>query len=164
MQWGGMDSTNSSNLNINLEAAVPAKRNRSPDRQPHPPQACRHHRPAGLLAIPQSTRVGGRMQKASYDYTLYGPNTDQLYSEATQLERAVPRLPGLVDVTSELQIKDPRIEITIDDRPAALGGNWTNIANMLYDAFGPQLVSTIYAETNQYYRVLLEVLTDIPNS
>jgi multidrug efflux pump subunit AcrB len=76
----------------------------------------------------------------------------------------VSRLPGLVDVTSDLQIKDPRIEITIDrDRAAALGGNWTNIANMLYDAFGPQLVSTIYAETNQY-RVLLEVLTEIPNS
>ena len=110
------------------------------------------------LSIPQSVRVGGRMQKASYDYTLYGPDTEQLYSEAAKLERVVSRLPGLVDVTSDLQIKDPQIEITIDrDRAAALGVNWTNIANMLYNAFGPQLVSTIYGETNQY-RVLLELL------
>jgi hypothetical protein len=61
------------------EAAAPAKNkplSRSSIRIR--PQACRHHRPAGLLAIPQSIRVGGRMQKASYDYTLYGPNTDQL--------------------------------------------------------------------------------------
>jgi HAE1 family hydrophobic/amphiphilic exporter-1 len=110
------------------------------------------------LSIPQSIRVGGRMQKASYDYTLYGPDTEQLYTEAPKLERAISRLPGLVDVTSDLQIKDPQIEITVNrDRAAALGVNWTNVANMLYNAFGPQLVSTIYSDTNQY-RVLLELL------
>jgi hypothetical protein len=38
-----------------------------------------------------------------------------------------------------------------------LGVDWNNIANMLYDAFGPQLVSTIYGSNNQY-RVLLELL------
>ena len=58
------------------------------------------------LSIPQSIRVGGRMQKASYDYTLYGPDTDQLYAEAAKLERAIARLSGLVDVTSDLQIKE----------------------------------------------------------
>ncbi len=115
------------------------------------------------MSIPQSVRVGGRMQKASYDYTLYGPDTEQLYSEASKLERVISRLPGLVDVTSDLQIKNPQIEVTIDrDRAAALGVNWTNIANILYDAFGPQLVSTIYGDTNQY-RVLLENLPEYQN-
>jgi len=67
-------------------------------------------------------------------------------------------IPGLVDVISDLQIKNPQIRITIDrDRAAALGVDWNNIANMLYDAFGPQLVSTIYGTNNQY-RVLLELL------
>jgi HAE1 family hydrophobic/amphiphilic exporter-1 len=63
-----------------------------------------------------------------------------------------------VDVVSDLQIKNPQIEITVDrDRAAALNVDWNNVANMLYDAFGPQLVSTIYGANNQY-RVLLEVL------
>jgi len=40
---------------------------------------------------------------------------------------------------------------------AALHVDWEDVANMLYDAYGPQLVSTIYGTSNQY-RVLLEVL------
>ena len=112
------------------------------------------------MSIPQSIRVGGRMQKASYDYTLYGPDTEQLYNVAPKLEQVVAHLPGLVDVTSDLQIKNPQIDITIDrDRAASLNVDWRNIANMLYDAFGPQLVSTIYGENNQY-RVLLEILPE----
>jgi len=63
-----------------------------------------------------------------------------------------------VDVTSDLQVKNPQIEIGIDrDRAAALHVDWDDVANMLYDAYGPQLVSTIYGAENQY-RVLLEVL------
>jgi HAE1 family hydrophobic/amphiphilic exporter-1 len=34
------------------------------------------------LTIPQAIRVGGRMSKSSYDFTLYGPDTAQLYEEA----------------------------------------------------------------------------------
>ena len=110
------------------------------------------------LQIPQSIRIGGRNSSASYDYTLYGPNTDELYKAAPQMEAAMGRLPGLVDVISDLQIKNPQIEIEVDrDRAAALGVDWSNLANMLYDAFGPQLVSTIYGADNQY-RVLLELL------
>ncbi|HTR36114.1 MAG TPA: efflux RND transporter permease subunit [Bryobacteraceae bacterium] len=112
------------------------------------------------FAIPQSIRIGGRQQMAAYDYTLYGPDTQQLYTEAAKLERAVNRLPGLVDVVSDLQIKNPQIEVTIDrDRAAALHVDWSNIANMLYNAYGPQLVSTIYGDNNQY-RVLLEILPE----
>ena len=112
------------------------------------------------MSIPQSIRVGGRMARASYDYTLYGPDTDQLYAQAAKLEGVIARLPGLADVSSDLQIKNPQIEITIDrDRAASLGVDWRNIANALYNAYGPQLVSTIYGENNQY-RVLLEILPE----
>ena len=108
--------------------------------------------------IPQSLRVGGRNSASAYDYTLYGPDTEELYRQAPKLEAAMRNLPSLVDVVSDLQIRNPTIQITIDrDRAAALNVDWNNIANMLYDAFGPQLVSTIYGTNNQY-RVLLEVL------
>ena len=110
------------------------------------------------LTIPQAIRVGGRQSKSSYDFTLYGPDTEQLYTEAQKLERVVNRLPGLSEVTSDLQIKNPRVNIVLDrDRAASLNVNWTNVASVLYDAFGPQLASTIYSPTNQY-QVLLEML------
>ena len=67
-------------------------------------------------------------------------------------------MPGLQDVISDLQIKTPRINIVIDrDNAAALHLNWQTISSTLYDAFGPQFASTIYAPNNQY-RVLLEML------
>jgi hydrophobic/amphiphilic exporter-1 (mainly G- bacteria), HAE1 family len=117
-----------------------------------------------FASIPQAIRVGGRMSKSSYDYTLYGPDTQELYAQAPKLERAIARIPGLLDVSSDLQIKTPRVNITIDrDRAAALGLNWSNISNTLYDAFGPRLASTIYAPTNQY-RVLLEMLPEYQTS
>ena len=68
------------------------------------------------------------------------------------------RIPGLQDVTSDLQIKTPRVNIVLDrDRAAALHLNWHAISSTLYDAFGPQFASTIYSPKNQY-RVLLEML------
>jgi len=110
------------------------------------------------MQIPQAIRVGGRNSSAAYDYTLYGPDTEDLYRQAPKLEEAMRRLPGLTDVISDLQIKNPQVRITIDrDRAAALGIDWNNISSMLYDAFGPELVSTIYGNNNQY-RVLLELL------
>ena len=110
------------------------------------------------LSIPQPIRFSGRNSTASYDYTLYSPDTEELYRSAPKLEEAIRRLPGLVDVTSDLQIRNPQIRVTVDrDRAAALGVDWQDISGVLYDAFGPQLVSTIYGTNNQY-RVLLEVL------
>ncbi len=110
-----------------------------------------------FLSVPQAIRIGGRMQKSGYDFTLYGPDTEQLYAEAPKLERAIARIPGLQDVSSDLQIRTPRVNIILDrDRAAALNLNWNNISNTLYDAFGPRLASTIYSPTNQY-RVLLEM-------
>jgi HAE1 family hydrophobic/amphiphilic exporter-1 len=111
-----------------------------------------------FMSIPQAIRVGGRMQKSGYDFTLYGPDTEQLYAEAPKLERVLARMPGLQEVSSDLQIKNPRVNIILDrDRAAALGLNWIGTSQALYDAFGPQFSSTIYAPNNQY-RVLLEML------
>src|SRR5262249_19882631 len=113
-----------------------------------------------FLSVPQAIRIGGRMSKSSYDFTMYGPGTEQLYNEAPKFERILSRIPGLLDVWSDLQIKTPRVNITVDrDRAAALNLNWINISNTLYDAFGPRLASTIFAPTNQY-RVLLEMLPE----
>jgi len=109
------------------------------------------------LTVPAAIRVGGRMSKSSYDFTLFGPDTQQLYSEAQKLERQIARIPGLLEVNTDLQIRNPRVNVVLDrDRAAALNVNYNSVSQTLYDAFGPQLASTIYAPTNQY-QVLLEM-------
>jgi HAE1 family hydrophobic/amphiphilic exporter-1 len=111
-----------------------------------------------FLSVPQAIRVGGRMSKSSYDFTMFGPDTEQLYAEAQKMERLMQRIPGLTEVSSDLQIRNPRVNVVLDrDRAAALNVNYNAVATSLYDAFGPQLASTIYSPLNQY-RVLLEML------
>jgi HAE1 family hydrophobic/amphiphilic exporter-1 len=110
-----------------------------------------------FLMAPAAIQIGGRMSKSSYDFTLQGPDTDLLYREAVKLEAEMARIPILQDVTTDLQIKTPRVNLKINrDRAATLGINSTQIEGSLYSAFGPKWSSTIYAPTNQY-RVLLEI-------
>ena len=46
------------------------------------------------MRIPQAIRVGGRNSSSSYDYTLYGPDTAELYRQAPRLEEAMNHIPG----------------------------------------------------------------------
>ena len=67
------------------------------------------------------------------------------------------KLPGLEDVTSDMAIQSPQVNVTIDrDKAAAMQVNAQQIENALYDAYGPRWVSTIYASINEY-KVLLEL-------
>ena len=110
-----------------------------------------------FMSVPPSIRIGGRMSKSSYDFTVQSTDTDQLYTEAAKLERELEKIPQLVEVTTDLQIKNPQVLVSIErDRAAALGLNATQIENVLYSAFGPRWSSTIYAPTNQF-RVLMEI-------
>ena len=113
-----------------------------------------------FMTVPSTIRIGGRMSKTAYDFTLQGPDTQDLYRNAQVLEREMVKLPGLRDVTTDLQIKNPRVRLQIDrDRAAMYGLNAAQIEAALYDAYGPRWVSTIYASTAQY-RVLLELLPE----
>jgi HAE1 family hydrophobic/amphiphilic exporter-1 len=110
-----------------------------------------------FMTAPPSIRIGGRQSKSSYDFTVQGPDTGELYKQALNLERAVARIPLLADVTTDLQIKNPQVNVVIDrDRAAVLGLNANQIEQSLYTAFGPRWASTIYAPTNQY-KVLMEI-------
>ena len=110
-----------------------------------------------FLVAPPSLRFGGHQTKSAYDFTLQGPDTVELYAQAQKLQREIEKLPGLVDVTTDLQVKNPQVNLNIDrDRAAVLGLDANQIESALYSAFGPRWSSTIYAPTNQY-KVLLEV-------
>ena len=111
-----------------------------------------------FMTVPPTIRFGGRPSKTAYDFTLQGPDTQELYKQAVVLEREMARLRGLVDVTTDLQVKNPQIRLALDrDRAAVYGLNAAAIEAALYNAYGPRWVSTIYAPTAQY-KVLLELL------
>jgi len=113
-----------------------------------------------FMTVPPTIRIGGRPSKTAYDFTLQGPDTQDLYVQAQKLEREMAQLPGLVDVTTDLQIKNPQVRVAIDrDRAAVSGLNVAAIQGALYDAYGPRWVSTIYASRAQY-KVLLEMLPE----
>ena len=54
-------------------------------------------------------------------------------------------LPEVQDVSDDLQMKSPRVNLVINrDQAAALGLSASDIETALYDGFGPQWASTIY--------------------
>jgi HAE1 family hydrophobic/amphiphilic exporter-1 len=110
-----------------------------------------------FLQNPPPIRIGGAQSKSQYQFTLQDPDTDELYRFAPQLEQKMRDLPGLLDVTSDLQIKNPEVVVEIDrDKAAAVGLTAAKIEDALYTAYGSRQVSTIYAPNNQY-AVILEV-------
>ena len=111
-----------------------------------------------FLTIPPTIRVGGRVSKSSYELTLQSSDTDELYRQAQRLEKEVAKQTDVVqDVTSDLQIRSPRINIVIDrDLAARHQLNTAQIEQALYSAYGPKWTSTIYSPTNQY-QVLMEI-------
>jgi HAE1 family hydrophobic/amphiphilic exporter-1 len=103
-------------------------------------------------------RIGGQLSKSLYQFTLQGPNTTELYRAAEQLEEQLRRVDILQDVTSDLQVRNPEVEVDIDrDHASALGVTAAQIEEALYSAYGDRWISTIYAPQDQY-RVILGLL------
>src|SRR4030095_8934438 len=117
----------------------------------------------GLRVFPQlvpSIRLGGRLTKSLYQYTLFGPDLDELYAAAPKVEAKMRQIPGLADVTSDLQITNPPVMLTIDhDKASSLGVTAAQVQTALSNAYSSRQVSTIYTPTNQY-QVIVEVLPE----
>ena len=102
-------------------------------------------------------RIGGVLTKSQYQYTLQGPDTDELYEAAPVLEAKLRALPQLQDVNTDLLIKNPQVNLEIDrDKAAALGVTAQQIESALSAAYSSQQISTILAPTNQY-QVIMEL-------
>ena len=102
-------------------------------------------------------RIGGIQSKALYQFTMQAPNTQELYRSALDFEAKMRALPQLVDVSSDVQIRNPQVNVVIDrDNASALGVTASQIEDALYSAYGSRQVSTIFAPNNQY-RVILEL-------
>ncbi len=113
----------------------------------------------GIQAFPSNLppiRLGA-LTKSLYQLTLQSPDTNELYEYAPKLEAKLREIPLLQDVTSDLQIKNPQVNVEIDrDKASALGVNATQVETGLSMAYSAQQISTIYAPNNQY-QVVMEV-------
>jgi HAE1 family hydrophobic/amphiphilic exporter-1 len=109
------------------------------------------------LQNPPTIRIGGQVSKSLYQFSMQSPNRPELYAAAQKMEKEIAQIPGLEDVTSDLAITSPQVNVTINrDKAATLQINANAIESAFYDAYGPHWVSTIYAAVNEY-KVLLEL-------
>ena len=100
-------------------------------------------------------QVGGQLTKSQYQLTVQGPDIDELYRQSNILLAKMVKLPGLQDVTSDLLIRNPQVNVNIDrDKASALGVSAAQIEDALYTAYGQRQISTIYAPNDEYWVVM----------
>ncbi|HMA70207.1 MAG TPA: efflux RND transporter permease subunit [Xanthobacteraceae bacterium] len=125
-------------------------------------RATREVQGVALYMVPvQDVRVGGRISKSQYQYTITGPDLGELETWAGRLVEHLKDFPDLRDVTTDLEVGALQAMLVIDrDAAARLQVAPHDIDQTLYDAFGQRLVSSIYA-AHYTYHVVLEATPEL---
>ena len=102
--------------------------------------------------------LGGQQGARSlYQFTLQDTDTAELYQWAPIFEQKVREIPGIEDVSSDLQVKNPQVQIDLNrEKIAILGLTVNQVETALYNAYGTRQVSQIFAPNNQY-QVIMQV-------
>jgi len=154
---GGSGAMNTARVNVQLKPRAERRLSASQIVAELRPRITRFPGFQGFLNLPPAINIGGRMTNSTYQLIVQSLNNEDLYTWGARLEQEVARLPEVVDVNSDIEMKSPRVMLVIDrDRAAALQLNALQIENALYDGFGPRWSSTIYGPKAQY-KVLLEL-------
>ena len=110
-----------------------------------------------FLQNPPPITINGQFSTSLYQMTVQSVNLSDIYEWTPKLTDKIRTLPGFTDVSSDLLIASPQVNVNIErDRAQALGVTPEQIQNALYTAYGDRQVSNIYAPANQY-SVILEV-------
>jgi len=108
-----------------------------------------------FLRNPPPIQIGGDVTESPYQLTLQSPDTEQLYRVATEFEQKVQALNTIQDVTSDLQIANPQVDVKIDrDKASALNVTAQQVEDALYTAYGQRQVSTIYAPNDEFWVIM----------
>ncbi|HTT41159.1 MAG TPA: efflux RND transporter permease subunit [Burkholderiales bacterium] len=131
--------------------------------RPHADQVIQELRPK-LAVLPgvkvylqnlPTIRLGGVITKSQFQFTMMDADLDELYHWAPIMEERIRAIPGFQDVNTDLQIRNPQVNVEIDrEKASALGVTAQQVEGALYDAFGSRQVSTIYTPTNEYWVIL----------
>ncbi len=158
---GQATGTNTGTMFLKLkDKDVPGGRTKTVDQiiQELRPQLSQVAGVRAFLQNPPTIRIGGQITKSQYQFTLQGPDTAEMYRTAPLLATKMAGIPGVQDITTDLQLRNPQLLVNIDrDKAATLGVTPAQIETALSSAFGTRQVSTIYAPTNDY-DVILELL------
>src|SRR5690242_5261313 len=105
----------------------------------------------------QDLTIDSTVSRTQYQFVLESPNPDDFNTWVPRLMDRMAQIPQITDVATELQNKGLSMFIRIDrDAAARFGITAATVDNLLYDAFGQRIVSTVYTQSNQY-RVIYEV-------
>jgi HAE1 family hydrophobic/amphiphilic exporter-1 len=107
------------------------------------------------LQNPPAIRIGGQQTRSLYQYTMTSSNTADLFQWAPKLEQAMHAIPEIVDVTSDLQLANPQVNVSLNrDQISALGLTVGQVESAMSSAYATTEVATIYESTNEYYVIL----------
>ncbi|MBN8902299.1 MAG: efflux RND transporter permease subunit [Rhodospirillales bacterium] len=113
-----------------------------------------------FLQAAQDVRVGGRLSKTEFQYTLQDADLTELFHWAPRILDKLRSLPMLRDVTSDQQVGGTTATLVIDrDQAARFGIQPQAIDDTLYDAFGQRQITQYFTQVNSYH-LILEVLPD----
>src|SRR5699024_320865 len=88
-------------------------------------------------------------------YVLQGSDLDELSAATTTLVDALQQVPELVDVSSDMEMSNPQIDVDIRrEHAATLGVSTRQIQTALYSAYGGRRISTIFGDTDDYPVIL----------
>jgi HAE1 family hydrophobic/amphiphilic exporter-1 len=111
----------------------------------------------------QNLNVGGRPTRAEYQYTLTSGDTETLYRVAPEMIERIAAYPGVRDVNSDLNLRNPQMNIEVDREKAGVYGiSIEQVRQELFNAFGSRQVATIYTPEEDY-PVILESKPEFQN-
>ncbi len=114
------------------------------------------------LQNPPVIRVGGRLSRSLYQFTLQSPDAPELYRAAAVLEERLKVLPDFRDVGSDLQLKNPQLQVILDREKAstmgvtAQGISQRQVEEAFQNSYATRQVSTVNTPNNQY-QVIVEL-------
>jgi len=107
------------------------------------------------LQSAQELTIEDRVSRAQYQFTLTSPDPALLAEWSPRLIDHLSGLPGLIDVSSDLQQQGLQLYLEIDrDTAARLGVTMATIDNTLNSAYGQRQIATLFTQANQYRIVL----------
>ena len=105
----------------------------------------------------QDLTINSTINRAPYNFVLEDANSTEFATWVPKLMTRLDQLPQITDASSDLQQQGSAVNLVIDRATASrFGITPATLDNVLYDAFGQRIVSTIYTQSNQY-RVILEL-------
>jgi len=113
-----------------------------------------------FLQPTQDITVGGRIARASFQYTLQDSNVAELNEWSGKLLEKMRALPQLADVSSDLLANAPQLKVSINrDQASRFGISAQLIDDTLNDAFGQRQITQYFTQLKTYW-IILEIPPD----